>query len=196
MKKIIIVLTCLFLSIGGVKAKINVDMPKVTDHEKVNIYLFRGEGCTHCYDFLTYFSKNYKQFKNYFNIVSYETYNDANNKVLKDKVNDYLETIEKNRGSVPLILVGSWHTLGFVESDGIEIIKEALKAYEDENYVDQVQRIINERELTVNPETLEEACAAEHIKMPNSNKDGIVLLVIFGVLLVGIVGIVIATKKK
>ncbi len=171
--------------------KLDIDLPKVTEHEKIKIYLFRGKGCTHCYDFLTFFNNHSQQLKKYIEIVSYETYKD--NQELKNKVNDFLNiTDEKERQSVPLIVVGNWHTLGFVESDGIKIIEEALKQYQNDEYVDEVSRIIQEENVSHNPETLQQACDAEGI-VRNSNT---ILIVIFAVMLLSIGAIIFAVKKK
>lgn len=52
MKKFIVlfigVITLLFAT--NVKAS-KIELPEKTDHEKVKVYLFRGAGCSHCYDF-------------------------------------------------------------------------------------------------------------------------------------------------
>ncbi len=199
MKKLLLIVCALFLllcSTGNVYAKkLDIDLPKVTEHEKVKIYLFRGKGCTHCYDFLTYFNEHFNQFKKYIEIVSFETYKDNDNKVLKNKVNDYLEiTDEKDRGSVPLIVIGNWYTLGFVESDGIDIIKEALKQYENADYVDGVAKLINDENIQNNPETLREACNQENI-IDNSNSNNI-LIIILVFLVMGFSSVIILSKKK
>ena len=199
MKKFFILLSllCCFFSIPLITnaAKLNIDVPKVTKHEKVKIYLFRGNGCIHCYDFLNYFNNHASQFSKYIEIVAFETKKDSKNYELKNKVNDFLEiTNEKDRGSVPLIVIGSWHMLGFLDSDGETIIKEALKAYQDDNYVDEVQKIIAEENLTVNTETLKEACTKEGIKAKESN--GLIIVVMFGVILAAFLVIGFSVKKK
>lgn len=199
MKKFLIIVSlilCLFGFMGKIQAeKLNIDLPKVTEHEKVKIYLFRGNGCIHCYDFLNYFNNHASQFNKYFEIVALETKKNEKNLVLKNKVNDFLQiTDEKDRLSVPLIVVGSWHMLGFLENDGEEIIKEALKAYQDDNYIDEVQKIIDQEKLTVNKETLKEACAKEGIKSKESN--GIIIVIMFATILTVFVFIGFSLKKK
>ena len=80
MKKFIVlfigVITLLFAT--NVKAS-KIELPKKTDHEKVKVYLFRGAGCSHCYDFLTYFADKYETYDDYFEIVTYESWNNSTN---------------------------------------------------------------------------------------------------------------------
>ena len=56
MKKYIVLLISIVgvLFMSNVKAE-KIELPEKTDHEIVKVYLFRGAGCSHCYDFLTYF---------------------------------------------------------------------------------------------------------------------------------------------
>lgn len=186
----------LFCLMSNVYAKkLDIDVPKVTDHEKIKVYLFRGESCTHCYDFLMYFNTHAKQFKDYMEIVSFETYKD--NQELKSKVNDFLNiTDEKQRASVPLIVIGDWYHLGFGEDEGIEIINKALEAYQNDEYVDMVQKTIEETSVANNPETLQEACEKEGIKVNNDLSNAIVLGAVLLVMVGIIVAIAISTKKK
>ena len=79
MKKVFLgVLVALSLALmPNVKAAED-DLPVITDHEKVTIYLFRSKTCGHCHDFLEYFAENYYKYQDYFEIVTYEVSNADN----------------------------------------------------------------------------------------------------------------------
>ena len=134
MKKYIVLL----ISIVGVLFATNVKaakikLPEKTDHEIVKVYLFRGAGCSHCYDFLTYFSDKFKDYEDYFQIAAYESWNNSTNQKLMLAVKKIVG--EEENGSVPFIVVGDdYKLMGFGEKSGEEIIKAALNAYQDENY--------------------------------------------------------------
>ncbi len=191
--KIFLTITSLFfITMASVKAaKLNIDVPEVTDHEKVTIYLFRGDGCPHCNDFLTFFNAHADQFKDYFEIVAYETYNDENNRSLKALVD---EKVENTESGVPFIVYGNQYKVGF-GSDGTDLIKNVLAMYEDDEYEDVVQEVIKENDVEAHPETLEEACLKEGITKETRN-DGLVVAVIFLVLIGGFAALVLASKKK
>ena len=131
MKKFIVlfigVITLLFAT--NVKAS-KIELPEKTDHEKVKVYLFRGEGCSHCYDFLTYFADKYETYDDYFEIVTYESWNNSTNQNLMFAVKKIVG--EEENGAVPFIVVGDdYHLLGFGDDSGEEIINAALEAYQD-----------------------------------------------------------------
>ena len=66
MKKLLIALLCIFsLNVTNVLAD-EIELPEVTDHEKVVIYIFRGQGCSHCFDALTYFNDEASKYSDYF----------------------------------------------------------------------------------------------------------------------------------
>ena len=78
MKKVVLsILVALCLLIMP-NAKADVELPTLTDHEKVTVYLFRSSGCSHCQDFIEYFADNYYTYQDYFEIVTYEV-SDADN---------------------------------------------------------------------------------------------------------------------
>lgn len=203
MKKIIafVLSLTLLLTLTNVKAEtLNLDKPEVTGRAKINIYLFRGEGCSHCYDFLTYFYKNRNDLQEYFdkyvNIVAFETWKDTANQALRAKVNERFEIKDteddKRESAVPLVIVGDWYDFGFGDSSAQEIMEKAIEAYQNEDYVDEVNKIIKDNDLETNPETLEEACKKEGI-ISNS---GMVIGVIFGVLLLGLGAVIVLANKK
>ena len=77
MKRFLIILTAILsisvLSLTNVKA---ATLPKVTSHDKVTIYIFRGHGCSHCYGLINYLYNNMSKYTDYINVVAYEVENE------------------------------------------------------------------------------------------------------------------------
>ena len=201
MKKVILgflVALSLFV-MPGVKA--DEDLPVITDHEKVTVYLFRSSSCGHCHDFLEYFAQNYYKYQDYFEIVSFEV-SDGDNYELMSAVKERMGADVDGR--IPYIVIGnSFDQLGF-GTDGQEIIDEALAAYQDESYQDYVGSIIEEEGYEPSDETLEEAAESLGINVVGLNgedpeaglSDGAIVAIIFGILILGFGGLVLYSRKK
>lgn len=57
MKKVVLsILVALCLLIMPNAKAADIELPTLTDHEKVTVYLFRSSGCSHCQDFIEYFA--------------------------------------------------------------------------------------------------------------------------------------------
>lgn len=196
-KYIITILIALCIAIiPNVKAA-NIELPEKTDHEKVTIYLFWSSTCQHCHDFITYFSDKYLDYSDYFEIVTYQVNKSSVNSSLMSAVG---AKIDETGGYIPLIVIGeSYHVVGF-GSDGSEIIEEALKAYQDENYKDLVAETIAEEKSNAEAKTFLEACQAAGVTCAGDSSsskvsDGIVIGIIFGVIVIGFAGLVFYSRK-
>lgn len=205
MKKLLIGLVCLLaFSFFTVEA---AELPKKTDHEIVTIYIFRGSGCSHCYEALEYFTNFFEanpEYKDYVQLKAYEVWQDANNSNLMQAVaKKYGDEV----GGVPYIVVGeSYHSTGFASQLGPEIIDAALEEYENKKYKDvvaEVAKTVDDETVT----TLEEAAYAEGIvseysasntneSEDNHNADAWIVAGIFVVIFGGIFGLVALSKKK
>lgn len=204
-KYIILIIAVLGLLIIPNVSAAKIDLPEKTDHEKVKVYLFRGEGCPHCQDFLAYFVDVFKDYEDYFEIVSYESWKDDNNKKLLLAVKKAVG--EEEDVGVPFIVVGSnYHLLGFGDDSGEEIINEALKAYQDEKYTDIVAKAIKDEKISANSESLVKAADSEGIKVKKEYledegiekkglSDGVIVGIVFAVILLGFGGLVFISRK-
>ena len=85
MKKVFLTVLVALSLIFIPNVKADEDLPVITDHEKVTIYLFRSNGCGHCQDFVDYFARNYYQYQDYFEIVTYEV-SDVEKQKISDEV--------------------------------------------------------------------------------------------------------------
>lgn len=203
MKKYLLLIVAVLglLIMPNVKAE---ELPEVTDHEKVKVYLFRGEGCSHCYDFLTYFIDTYKDYEDYFEIVVYESWkNSANQELMlavKEKVGEDVDT------AVPFIVVGSnYEVTGFNDEIGEKIIATALKEYQSDKYSDLVAKVAKSEKVNPNAESIKEAALSEGVAVSDTDteeekdkgiSDGVVIGIVFGVLILGFGGLVVLSRKQ
>lgn len=113
----------------------------VAAREKINVYLFKGATCEYCAAFLEYVDNLDEEYKNYFNLVEYEVWNDATNNKNMKKVARYFND---NLKGVPYIVIGNKRLNGFDETINGEEFKEDVKeAYYNDNYEDIVDKVLN-----------------------------------------------------
>lgn len=95
--------------------------------KKVNLYFFRGEGCSHCAEAEAWFEDTLeKEYGDYFKIVDYEVWYNEDNASLMQKVADARgETAE----GVPYIIIGDKSWNGFDTSYEDAIIEQIKKVY-------------------------------------------------------------------
>ena len=200
MKKYIITLL-IALFVAFVPTAKAVEVPEKTDHEVVKINLFWASWCSHCHDFIEYFSDKYADYSDYFEIVTYlvDTDNGRNeeNGALMQAAAEYFD----EDAAYPLIVVGdNYHQLGF-GSDGSNIIKAALDEYQNEDYVDIVTELIAKEKVNPEVKDFEYACSTAKVKCSGAKEtkkisDGVVIGIIFGVIILGFGGLIIYSNKK
>lgn len=81
--------------------------------KQVIIYLFRGTGCPHCYEFLEFLNDLSNEYGKKFKLVSYEVYYNKDNLDLKNKVGKFLE---QESSGVPYIVIGDKVFIGYASS--------------------------------------------------------------------------------
>ena len=118
---------------------------KLEDYEeeegKVNVYLFRGQGCSHCHEFLEYVASDLaEEYGKYFNLVSYEVWNNKNNASLMQEISDYLED---DASGVPYIIIGEETFNGYAESMNAEIETAIKNLYDSEKKYDVFEEMKN-----------------------------------------------------
>lgn len=113
--------------------------------KKINVYIFHGDGCPHCAKALEFFDSIDEEYGKYYNLVKYETWTSffasRNNKMMKKVAESFGEDLEKL--GVPYIIIGDKTFLGYTDSYKEDIKKAIVDAYNDDNYEDKVQPIIN-----------------------------------------------------
>ena len=115
---------------------------------KVNVYLFRGEGCPHCEEAIEWFNDTLskdEEYSKYYELVKYEVWYDQENSELMDKVAKELGT---EASGVPFIVIGDKYFSGFSASASPDQIKNAIKAaYDNKDYVDVVDSVKNNKSI-------------------------------------------------
>lgn len=91
--------------------------------DKVNVYLFRGSSCGHCFDAVKFFASIAKEYGDKFNLIGYEVWSNQDNSKLMESV---AKKLGDEVGGVPYIIVGKKSWNGYTDSYGDEI-KTAIK---------------------------------------------------------------------
>jgi glutaredoxin len=146
--------------------------------EKVNVYLFRGEGCPHCEEALEFFDalSEDEEYKDLYSLVTYEVWYDSENQELMKNVADALN---KEVSGVPFIVIGSETFSGYAASMDGKIKTTIKEAYESDDYKDIVKEV---SKGTYTP---------EKYKFPV-----IPVAIVAGVVILAVIGLVIFTGEK
>ena len=104
---------------------------KYTDYQEtddqVTIYLFRGQGCHYCKDFLNFLNDNAQEYGKYFKLRSYETWHDSFNIDLLEATASFLNRPVEG---VPYIIIGNKVFAGYAPSYDEEILATIKDAYD------------------------------------------------------------------
>lgn len=99
------------------------------DSKKVNLYLFRGEGCSHCAEFEAWLEEIDEEYGKYYKLVDYETWYNEENAELMQRVGEARgEEVE----GVPYIIIGNHSWNGFADDYKAEILDAIKDEYEKE----------------------------------------------------------------
>jgi len=97
------------------------------DEGKVKVYMFRGEGCGFCAKALAWFEEIEPTEGKYYDLITFEVWNDEDNKAEMNKVAKYFGDAADG---VPYIIVGEKTWNGFDESYKDQILKQIHSEYE------------------------------------------------------------------
>lgn len=100
--------------------------------EKVNVYLFKREGCGFCANALTFFNSlsEDEEYKDYFNLVTKEVLNNKGNSELMEKT---AKKLGVSLSGVPFIVIGNTHFEGYANTFDDQIKAAIKNAYEKES---------------------------------------------------------------
>ena len=103
------------------------------EDNKVNLYLFHGDGCPHCRDEKNWLEGIKREYKNKLNVYYFEVWYNADNNKLMDKVKEEFNVKESG---VPLTIIGGKYFSGFNASTAVNMenkIKEYLTDNKEES---------------------------------------------------------------
>ena len=96
------------------------------DSKEVNVYFFRGQGCSHCAEAEEWFKSIEEEYGSYFKVVDYETwYNEDNAKLMQEVADARGEKAE----GVPYIIIGDQSWNGFSQSYTEDMINQIKAVY-------------------------------------------------------------------
>lgn len=112
------------------------------DDDKINIYLFWGNGCQHCEDLFLYLSEIWDDYSQYFNLYSFEIWQDKDNQEIMDY---FMKQLGQPTGqqSTPTFIIGDELFQGFRESDKEKITGTIMSEYEDRTNVMDFSDVLN-----------------------------------------------------
>lgn len=123
------------------------DIKKESD--KINIYVFWGDGCPHCeelFEFLENIKSNYGK---YYNVYGFEVWYEEENRKLMDQFKEELKEETGSRG-VPYFIVGDESFLGYQSSMNQEIKDTIESKYKERKNVKQFEDILKKKDKEIN----------------------------------------------
>lgn len=151
-----------------------------TTKEPVKIYMFHGSTCQYCQNALKWFDSIKEEYGNYFELITYEVWNDAENAELMEEVSSFLGD---NATGVPYIILGKYtYPNGFAadskvssssdETMGDQLITRIKEIYNSDERYDVMYEINNKPDYSL------------------------VVGIISGVVIVGITAFAIISRKQ
>ena len=107
--------------------------------DKVNIYLFWGNGCGHCSNLKTFFASIEDEYGKYYNLYAFEVWSDGGNKKLMDNM-AYVMGDGQLKG-VPYLVIGEKSFKGYSQSMDKNIINAIMSAYNSDERFDAYELI-------------------------------------------------------
>ena len=123
----------------------NIEFSKMTEKDikssknKVNVYVFWGDGRPHCKHLAQFFDSNKSELKDKMNLYTFEVWKDSTNlKFMKD----FGKFLGETPQGVPYMIIGDKTFSGFAESDEKtkdEIINLIKQGYQNSSKIDKYQ---------------------------------------------------------
>lgn len=155
------------------------DLSNYTESDdKVNVYIFRGKTCWHCLDEISWLSTKIAEYGKYFNVRTYEVWNNKDNNKLMTTV---AKQLGENSSGVPYTVIGKQTYSGFTETIGNQIIEEVQKQYENQDRYD-IKNDINLSDGTV--------------KNSGSKTSSTVMIILIGIVIVAGIAVVVYISKS
>jgi len=155
---------------------------KSNQEGKVNIYLFRGNGCSHCHEFLEYLESIISEYGKYINVVTFEVWEDSTNSALMEKV---AEKFEEDASGVPYIVIGEKTFSGYSSSMNEEIESLIKKEYDKEDRYDVMKELGASIEYS-----------AEEVENTKEKSSSDLVVLIIGLVVIGGVTLFVVMARK
>ena len=158
--------------------------------DKMNMYVFYGNGCPHCADLETFIKNNLKKdsrVKDMINVIYYETWYDNTNQELIAAVGQALNVEIKG---VPFVVIGDQYFSGYGEQMNEEIVSTIQKVKDSGKYTDVVATVAAQTKITPNESNPEAGIDSQEDEKDESKKNDVIGIVILGITVVVILAII------
>ncbi len=116
----------------------------VSASEKIKVYFFYGDGCPHCGAAEKLLLPLIEKMDDV-ELIQLEVWNNKPNQDLLSKVIDTFKT----KSGIPYFVIGDYTTLGYNNVSDNDPIIAAIEYYRSHPYTDQVEKILNEENVTI-----------------------------------------------
>ena len=182
MKKVIILSLLVMLLLIPYVTSAEETEEVVENKEPVNLYLFMGDTCHYCENFIEWLDTLDDNIRQRFNIIKIEVWKNASNSSAMDEV---AEIMGDDSGSVPYIVIGDFSYIGFSEVDDSQIIIDAIN---EEYEKDTRNDVIVDNDINVQP-------LVEVEKEPEK-VNPVVIIGIFAFIIIGGGALIFFANKK
>lgn len=170
-------------------------MTSASAKSKVNLYLFRLNGCGHCAAEMTYLDKIYNDYKDKINIVVYEVSAGDNEKLIED----VSSALKYQINGFPFTLIGDQYMSGFGEGVSEDQLVQLIETQYDAQPEDIVSTLLDENIYSNLKDTdLFDAMKSEGIKITakTSKQNNIIPIIVFGSIIIGVGALIYYSRKK
>ena len=157
--------------------------------DTITVYLFRGETCEHCHEALEYISEHREEIPENVEIVTYEVWENTNNRTLHNEVAAKLGLDEDQYNTVPLFVVGDKHILGYNSTTWDTLFEYANEYTENSDYEDIVSSTLEEINVDARALTLDDLYSEPSMVAT------IIVYCVFGAIVLGIILMKVFTRK-
>jgi len=150
--------------------------------EKINVYIFHGDGCGFCAQAFAFFESIEKEYGQYYNLIRFETWKNQENAEIHNKIAAHYKVDDPG---VPLILIGDKYFNGYNNVWNDDIKQAIMAEYNKEERSSVVADFV--KDLTPD-------------NVPATSKDekesDVAILVTFGLVTAGVIGLIIFARKR
>ncbi len=107
------------------------------NNEKLNVYLFYGDGCPHCEELIEFLNKLPEKYNDYFDLYTLEVWYNLNN---NDLMTNLLAELNEDPEGVPCLIIGNQVFFGYSTSMEQELKKAIKEESEKANKFDVYQQ--------------------------------------------------------
>lgn len=155
MRKIIKIFLCIFvlslfvpnITFGlsdAYKDIVSDDLGVKVEEDKINIYLFYGDGCPHCRAEKALLEKLEDKYPNQLNVYLYEVWDNKDNAKILRKFKKEFNLTEND--SVPFTVIGEKYFYGYSDSVGVKIEKQ-ITLYLDLEEIEEDETIVEKSKV-------------------------------------------------